>query len=147
MPDNAFQAMFTEIRQVKGRKVYQLVFEVAAEAADKALQVLGGVPVSDESRWCAIARLTKDAATKPNKPKKRWSEMPASQRAAILCQDAGFIATKVGIDASRDEAANWLRQYCGVASRRDLDTNAEARKKFEQIETDYMAAIGRMAMP
>lgn len=58
MAEAVTRATFSDFRLIKGRKVAQFVFEVAAEQADDALDALGGLPRADVDRWCAIARLS-----------------------------------------------------------------------------------------
>jgi hypothetical protein len=55
------QATFSGLKIVQGRKVAQLIFEIAIEQADTALEALGGLPRSDNPRWCAICRLNLEA--------------------------------------------------------------------------------------
>lgn len=54
---SAFQATFSDVRLVKGRKVCQLVFELPLEGADAALSALGGFPRPDREVWVGVARL------------------------------------------------------------------------------------------
>lgn len=58
MTDAVTQATFSGLKIVQGRKVAQLIFEIAIEQADTALEALGGLPRSDNPKWVAIARLT-----------------------------------------------------------------------------------------
>lgn len=56
----AFQACYSDLRLIKGRKVLALVFEVPLEHSSSVLDILGGVPDPSKSVWCAIARLNKE---------------------------------------------------------------------------------------
>jgi len=51
------KADFSATRTVAGRKVQQLIFEVAIEDADDVLAKLGGFPHPGKSQPCAIALL------------------------------------------------------------------------------------------
>ena len=50
-------------------------------------------------------------------------------------------------DGTHDEqdAADAIRQACGIESRRELDTNDEARQMLERIVADYSAWERRQA--
>lgn len=147
----AIQATFADFQLVKSRKQARFIFEVPMELADNALRTLGGLPLPDESRWVGIARLNPKAGAEqsregaPSKPKRRWHEMLPSQRAAILCHDEAF--QKWAQLDTEEETAEWLRQRCGVFSRRHLDQDDEARKVFERIEEDFQIAAGRVPPP
>ena len=85
----AIRAAFSDFKTIKTRKVAQLIFEVPIEQSMDALNSLGGVPQFDSEQWVGIAPITAEA--KPEKPKKRFNEMPLSQQAAIMCGDQQFV--------------------------------------------------------
>lgn len=65
-----------------------------------------------------------------------------AQRAAIICDEKGFwkfMEVRCGVVgiASGDAAARWLRDRCGVASRRELDHSERAASAFTQISDAY----------
>src|SRR5512133_3051679 len=119
MTDAAFQATFSDFRLVKGRKVAQIVLEVAIEEADKALAVLGGVPQPATEAWVAVARLETRAKVVPIKPDNTKLSFEASQRCKnpmfwrFLNQDL------VGGEpvSTESEAAKVVRGYCQIDSR------------------------------
>lgn len=141
---DAFSATFSDFRLVKGRKVAQIVLEVALEQADAALEVLGGVPRPDAERWVAVARMKPPAPTP--KPKR---ERLTSERAAMLCNDAafrGWFATAHARDAHPAlDIVALIRAHLNVNSRAELDTDPEARKRFEALESEFNQSTGRMA--
>ena len=51
----AIRATYSDVKLVKTRKVFQLIFEVPIEDADNALRVLGGLPRPAAERWVGIA--------------------------------------------------------------------------------------------
>lgn len=55
----AFSATYSDLKLIKTRKVVQFVFEVPLEAAEHAMNVLGGMPSPMTENWFAIARLEK----------------------------------------------------------------------------------------
>ena len=142
---DAFSATFSDFRLVKGRKVAQIVLECPLEQADAALAVLGGVPNPASERWVAVARL-KDTPAKVEAPKVKTP----SQRAWALCQSGRFqswlfrnTASDNAYDMapSPEETANVLRAQLGIKSRGELDTNPEARARFEALEKEYQEAM------
>jgi hypothetical protein len=138
----AFRATFSDFRIVKGRKMAQIVLETPLEEADAALEVLGGVPRPDAERWVAVARLETQPA-KVEKPK----GPTASQRAWALCNTRSFkswIDDDFGADRGQmdeEQCADILRKRLGITSRGELDTNPEARARFETLEREYQEAM------
>lgn len=72
---------------------------------------------------------------------------PLSQKAALLCQDEAFHAyvSQFGdmgdpLPPGRDWveiSSGWLRAYCGVSSRAELDHSPEAARRFAQLRTEF----------
>lgn len=58
----AFSATYADLKLIKTRQMVQFVFEVPLEAAEHAMNVLGGMPSPMEEKWFAIARLEKPDA-------------------------------------------------------------------------------------
>lgn len=56
----AFSATYSDLKLIKTRKVVQFVFEVPLEAAEHAMNVLGGMPSPMSEKWFAIARLQEE---------------------------------------------------------------------------------------
>lgn len=55
----AFGAEYVDFKVIKTRRAVQIVFEIPLEAADHAIQCLGGMPDNDKSVWFGIARMEK----------------------------------------------------------------------------------------
>lgn len=144
----AIKATFSDFKLIKTRKVAQIVLEVPIEAANAALQSLGGVPQFDAEQWVAVAPLDPDAAPEPApEPPKREMTMP--QWAGMMCNDERFqrflgIPKCVG-DA--DATASALRLECGVNSRADIKGGTPAGERFRMLMTDFDAEIGRISKP
>lgn len=81
-----------------------------------------------------------------------------AQRAAMLCQEGRFYRyldarlrweTGMSIEAlpdgtaSQQDAIEFLRARCGVASRAELDHRQEAGAMFRRIVTDYQRWVRR----
>jgi len=133
----AIDAEFVDFKLIKGRKVVVICLEIPLEKADRALAVLGGIPNPAESRYVAVARLETQPA-KVEKPK----GPTASQRAWRLCETRAFRdwLSKSPQDIGADSAADLLRAHLAIASRGSLDTNPDARARFEQLEKEYQEA-------
>jgi hypothetical protein len=56
-PAAVFSATYHNLKNVPSRSVVQIVFEIPVEQADRAYQVLGGLPNPARPSWFAIARL------------------------------------------------------------------------------------------
>lgn len=72
---------------------------------------------------------------------------PMVRDAGILCGDARFqrfvmervdatVATEPHMP-NEDEAAGYVREYCGIESRKELATNQEARAKWTELRRDF----------
>ena len=152
----AFQATYSDWKLIRTRKVVQLVFEVPVEQAGLAYEVLNGMPDSGSEVWCAVARLdeTKESATKPRPAaphktggahSKSWHEMTSGQQAGVLCADKSFqkfLTESYGQDAT--DAAAFVRRYCEVESRSDIDKSERSKFKWRGLTSGYR---GWMKMP
>lgn len=133
----AFTAEFADFKLIKGRKVVVICLEIPLEQADKALAVLGGIPNPAESRYVAVARLEAQPAKAEPKGK------TPSQRAWALCQSPNFgrfLGDASGYPVGADSTADVLRHRLKITSRGELDTNPEARARFETLEREYKEA-------
>jgi len=83
----------------------------------------------------------------------RFNELPHAQQAGMLSNDAQFQkfagtrTIKSGVQLAPSAAAEFIRTYCGVSSRRDLNTDADAAKKFQTLRTEFDAWSGRIPTP
>lgn len=74
---------------------------------------------------------------------------PATQ-AGILCgadMFQRFAAERVGLPTNQctaSAAAEYLRQFCGVNSRRELNINPESAARFATLQTEYDAWRGKI---
>ena len=129
----AIRASYSDYRRVKGRKVLQLIFEVPLEQAPQVHEAFGE-PLPDGSSWVGIARIDENAVVE-----KRGGKL--CQRAAILCNEGAFqkFAAQTGSFADTFTTADILRYWCGVTSRKELDHNPEAGRKFLDLVAQYEA--------
>ena len=88
-----------------------------------------------------------------NAETRRFNDLPNAQQAGMLCNDeqfrtfAGqqFLSSKVQVSSTA--TAEFIRRYCGVDSRRDLNTDAAASRKFQTLRTEFDAWAGRIQAP
>lgn len=82
-----------------------------------------------------------------------FNNLPNAQQAGMLSNDehfrtfAGTSFLGSNIQVSPTATAEFIRTYCGVASRRDLNTNDEAARKFHALRTEFDAWAGRIHAP
>ena len=166
-------ATYAEWAMVKSRKVLRLVFELPLERQGEVLSTLGA-PMPDKETWCAIALLnpasTRDVSEAPRpvpldrrpagemsrseQGKARYAEASdqrkAVTRAALLAQDERFQEWAIdgfGCGSGESGAAEFIRVYCGVSSRGDIETNDQAYRRFLKLEETYKFTTGQMAEP
>ena len=145
---SAFKATYSDLRFVKGRKVAIISLEMPIEHAEAFVSAFG-TPNPATETWVAIARLDLSKATpepkvEPTKEKRRMSELPIAQRAALLCGREAFwryLCEHEGERVVLDEpsAASMVRAMCGVSTRSELSTNMKAALHFESIEKSFNA--------
>ncbi len=151
----AILATFSDFKTVKTRSTAQLIFEIPIDQADHALKMLGGIPQPAEERWCGIALAPKERKEKSWKelgeaikpPKRAFRDMPLSQQAALRCHDMGqFYDFLMERNPQLSDFVSWdaaqeVRDICGVSSRSELDTNDLAAAKWRKLEADFQAYL------
>ncbi|QFT81190.1 hypothetical protein FIU89_11270 [Roseovarius sp. THAF27] len=83
-----------------------------------------------------------------------FRDLPLPQQAGMMACEEHF-RTFVGNRIFRDNhgpvqegaAAEYIRGWCGVRSRRDLATDPRAAERFETLRTEYDAWRGRIPRP
>jgi hypothetical protein len=89
----------------------------------------------------------------PNQQRRPFSSLPPAQQAGILCNDerfksfAGTRTIKSGVILSDTATAEYIRMYCKVTSRRDLNRSVDAARKFQTLCTEFDAWTGKIATP
>lgn len=148
---------FADFKLIKSRKVAQFVVEVALERADEALASLGGLPNPATETPVVIARLNpassngrtpafeaENAGSTPaagTRDRRRFSELPPAQQAALKCSDEAFrrFMKETGHAASMamDDVVEAVREFCGVRSRADLNTNPAATERWRTLLREF----------
>lgn len=146
------KATFSDYRRVRGRKVGQLVFEVPLEQLHDAIAGLGGEPSIENDTWVAIARLEGDGTSVIETAEKWKPEYQHPAKAcALLCQKQTFwefVAVQTfGKRQCENEAdaAEYVRHKCGVNTRADFATNPVALRKWQALESAYLAWLPEAA--
>lgn len=134
----AIAAMLVDVRNIAAHKCVRLEIHVPAEQAGQVLEAFGW-PTAVDPVPVAIARLNHAPEThdadEPEKPRRPFDTLPATTRAAMLCDQSSFqVFLKV---RSKDEAADKLRAHCGVKSRSEFNTDETARMRFEMVEREF----------
>jgi hypothetical protein len=158
----AFSATYADWKLIKTRACVQVVFEIPVEQSDAAYQLLGGMPVAAREVWCGIARLTsphqaastvRDEATpRPvshrepvgdDVKRRRFNDLHYATQAALRGDDPiyrAFLRETCGKAAGdADEAAEDIRDLCGVESRRDIRPETDAEKSWLELERLFTA--------
>lgn len=84
---------------------------------------------------------------------RRFNDLQASQQAGMLANDeqfrsfAGARIIQDGLQLEPSAAAEFIRRFCGVTSRRDLNTNPTAVREFQILRTEFDAWAGRISTP
>jgi hypothetical protein len=142
----AIQATFSDVKLIRSRKVCQLVLEIPLEQADAALSTLGGIPQPHSERWVALARLNGHIPEpKPDKEKQRWEDLNLAMQAGMRCNEAAFrrFLTETETSAfearSVQDAEEMVRQRCEVDSRKELNLDPTAARRWREIDRSYQA--------
>ena len=155
-----------DARNVATHKCLRLVIDVPAEQAEHIIKVLGW-PTQVNPIPVAVARLNPElpspsshqtspgnfAATggvspplpgtdgrKPGTQSKSWSSMSPAQQAGILCNEKDFrqfISMHYGDAYKHLSPAEFVRELCGVKSRKDIASNHKSRVIWHQLVEDY----------
>lgn len=82
-----------------------------------------------------------------------FADLPPPTQAGIMCNDSQF-QTFVGVrtlghavQVQSSAAAEYLRDICRISSRRELETDAKAERRFQMLRTEFDAWCGRIARP
>lgn len=71
----------------------------------------------------------------------------APQLAGILSGDPRFAAFIRQQHSFEGQATNFIRGYCDISSRREIDMDVAARRKFLELRNDFDARQGVIASP
>lgn len=104
----------------------------------------GGKTVSEPDQLDAAFPLETAPAVGNSKPKRRWQDMPASQRAALALQSEQFRTYVCGmVETVPDEieADECLKARLGIVSKSDLDRNQQKAAAFDRMYGNFQATV------
>jgi hypothetical protein len=141
----AIQGQLVSIKNVSTHKSVCLTIHVPEEHALKVIEAFGW-PTMVAPISIAIARIDLSKKPEPSKVIKeprKWNELSLCQRAAILCNEGSFkvfMMERNKIDSSTDEEiVQFLKEYCNVSSRKELDNNPASGQRFKDLDSQYRA--------
>jgi hypothetical protein len=131
-----------DAKNIGTHKSFRLVIDIPQEQAMAAIHAFGW-PTMTEPVRVAIARLNREVI-KGEVGLERPKGGKLAQRAGIVCGEEAFetfIKSRwpriFEFDPVNSDSAAFVRLYCNVSSRRDLDHNPEAAAKFKKLLDDY----------
>jgi len=105
-----------------------------------------GFPQPGGEVHVAVARML-PAAAPPRHDARRFAAMPRSQQAGMLCADPRFQTFfnggPVRAPNPSDHIADLLRMQLGIASRRELNTDEAAARRWDAIVAEFQQASGQ----
>ena len=140
MTDKAvISGTLSEIKRIRSRKVAQIIIEVPEEHYQQAHNALGW---DFDNTWVAIARMESehkkaDPAKAPKAPR-NWGDLSLTQQAGMRCNDVAFQRFIGANDA--DDAAAFVRERCGVTSRKSIVPDTRAGQIWRDIDYDFRAS-------
>jgi len=144
----AIAGTYSDFKIIRSRKVAQLVVEVPIEQAQALITALG-LPNPAEETWVAVARLgpggyqsQPQAISEAPKAHRTFEQLPYPQQAALRCQDMNFrefLRLEIKADWVRDaeDAAEFVRGWCKISTRKDIRPGTEAEKLWLRLNTHY----------
>lgn len=107
----------------------------------------------DETQTPMEEQQPRPAPTNPSKTtggahSKPFNEMSGAQQAGILCRDPPFIKflsdeIAAVVDGTRvansEQATTFVREFCGVLSRSEIDKQPTAKQRWDRLVSDYRA--------
>lgn len=145
MTDKAvFSGTYADMKFIRSRRVAQVIVELPIEDAGRFVEAFGAPNPATET-WVAIARLQEPVkAQEPVKEKRRFSELPPSQQAAMRCGELGFqrfvkerTRGVFDYETSPDAVAVYVRNWCNVESRSDIVAGTIAGDLWKELDDAY----------
>lgn len=132
----AISGALVNMRNVGTHKSVALTVHVPEERAQEVIDAFGW-PTMTAPVSIAIARLEEPAA----EPRRKEPLSHAVRDAGIVCKEPefwAFMRRSWGHPVSNeDEAADMVRLFCGIASRREITPGSEAQRRWNKIMLDY----------
>jgi hypothetical protein len=140
---------FADLKTVKTRSVVQIVVEVPIEQGKQVVDAFG-FPQPGAEIPVAVTRFRDDKKPqepeqKPKRPGTRFADMPPSQQAGMLCNDPVFQTWACKLKPCLLTARNRILRECGIASRKELDSDRNAHIFWGEMLSKFHANTGRTA--
>lgn len=143
----AFQGTYSNLTFVKTRSVAVVSVEIPIEEAD-AFVAAFGTPRPGAEVPVALARIdptaskARPARTHASQPsKRRWADLSPAQQAGIRCEEpafAKFLTDETDYKPNGPkEAAESVRELCGVSSRKLIAESPVATAKWVELDARY----------
>lgn len=162
----AFKGTYADFKLIKTRGVVSISFEIPLKDVDLALRALGGMPDAAKEQWFGIAALdmTKlnagvtvapispveaaglcgESPDRPHSPRKPVAaEKRLAQQAGICASDPVFqrflMEDRQITGPTEDQAAEYVRAFCRVASRSEIIPGTEAAARWDRLHGKFLA--------
>jgi hypothetical protein len=144
----AISASLVDVRNIATHKVVRLEIHVPAEQAQMVIDAFGW-PTGVDPVPVAIARLVaeKSASDAPKpvgepKERRRFVELSLAAQAGLRCNEKAFwkfLHDEMSYDIdSEAEAAEAVRDICGVESRAAIRDGEPSGKRWDRLNADYV---------
>lgn len=136
----AIMGSLVDAKNVNAHKCVRLSIDVPSEHAAMVLAAFGWPTMADPIP-VAIARLANPAEATAVAIENRSTGTSYAQQAGIMAQEPAFVRflSERGLFPAGDDedAAEAIRQHCGVKSRRDLIRGTAAGDRFRDLQLTY----------
>ena len=141
VPSSHCEAKKHAYRQTQDGIVVSFVLHPNEVPDDLALAALG-------TRYIlAMTRIGDDEEPqepeKPSRPGRKFDDMPASQQAGMMCNDAEFQKWACPGNPSPITARDRILRECGIASRKELDRDRNAHIFWGELLARFRIDTGR----
>lgn len=112
----------------------------AEHAEPVARKGKAGGTIGSDAGGQVVADLREEAPR--TNSKRRWQDMPASQRAALMVKDVEFqryVSERWRSDVDESAADYNLKKFCKVNSKADLSTDEYSADRLDKLQSDFRA--------
>ena len=122
----------------KNGKVRKVTFQIEHDTPHHPFEGMGG-----ERIHIVCIRLNNDETpAQPEKPKRKFEELPAASQIAMCCGEPLFReylrnSKSARISDDKDAADVWMKRYLGVASKTEVTPGTDAFAKWAEFYGSY----------
>jgi len=140
----AFFGTYADIKNIRSRKVAQIIVEIPIERYAEFVSVFGG-PNPAEETCIALARMDGETPVKDTPKKRSFYELSPTQQAVLACKRDTFQLFIAEQDSNglvmdimdEENTADYVRNWCGVESRSELTTDLEAGTRWTALYDQF----------